>query len=432
MGRTYNAEQIAALLQAGDSRSYHDTGSTAEELTSEYKTRTASFNRLLSRMKAAWTGDSSDSAATSLSSLQEATTVSAENLHNVSMQMNTQGESFSKVKNEVGPGPGPKPEETFASNVFPMFTDTDEKIERWNQESQRVVEAYDTYSNGTGENANVFPSTYGELTGSPEGLKFSIEDSGSDPGKRISNPNVGTSSVSTSSSSTSGGGGGGGSVPSFGGGGVGSGGAGSGAVGTGPSGGALTPGSSSGVGSGLPPGAIRLPDGSIQYPDGTIRTPDGRIIPPGGTRASSRGFGPGSSSGGSSGAGAAAAAGMMGGGMMGGVAAGGGDTAAPRSGFGPGGGSGTGAGPGSGMGGAKAMPGGMGGGMGRGGMGMGGMMGGGAGGRGGKGEDDAEHKDEYYIRQEMDPGLKTEIDEYGEKLVDESTGMTVVPPVIGE
>ncbi len=82
--------------------------------------------------------------------------------------------------------------------------------------------------------------------------------------------------------------------------------------------------------------------------------------------------------------------------------------------------------------GAKAVPGGMGAGMGRG-MGMGGMMGGaGAGGRGSGGDDDKEHKDEYYIKQEMDPGLKTEIDEYGEKLVDESTGMTVVPPVIGE
>lgn len=428
---TYDANQIAQMLQAGDSASYHESGSTSETLTAEFKRRTDSFNRLLGRMESAWTGESSDSAAKSLSALQEATTVSSENLHNVSMQMNTQGESFSKVKNEVGPGPGPQPETTFASDYFPMFTDQDEKLERWNEEAQRVVDAYNTYSNGTNENANVFPSTYGELTGSPEGLKFSIEDSGSDPGKKISNPNVGTGGVNTSSSSSSSGSGGSGSsVPSFGGGGVGSGGGGVGS-GTSPSGGALTPGSSSGVGSGLPPGAIRLPDGSIQYPDGTIRTPDGRIIPPGGTRASSRGFGPGSGSGSSSGAGAAAAAGMMGGGMMGGVAAGSGDTAAPRSGFGPGGGSGAGAG--SGMGGAKAVPGGMGGGMGRGGgMGMGGMMGGGAGGRGGKGEDDAEHKDEYYIRQEMDPGLKTEIDEYGEKLVDESTGMTVVPPVIGE
>jgi uncharacterized protein YukE len=427
------AQQIADLLQPGSSGSYHETGSTSEKLTSEFKARTATFNRLVGKMESAWTGDSSDSAAQSLAALQEATNVSAENLHNVSMQMNTQGESFSKVKNEVGSGPGPQPQETFASNVFPMFTDQDEKISRWNEEAQRVVDAYNTYSDGTSQNANVFPSTYGELTGSPEGLKFSVEDSGGG-GKRISDPGVGgNGSTGTSSASSSGGSGGGGSasVPSFGGG-AGGAGAGGSSGATSPSAGGLTPGSSSGVGAGLPPGAIRLPDGSIQYPDGTIRTPDGRIIPPGGTRASSRGFGPGAGRdglGGAGGAGAAAAAGMMGGGMMGGVA-GGGDTQAPRSGFGPGGGSSSGAGPGAGAGGmgAKAVPGG----MGRGGMGMGGMMGGGGAGRGGGGDDDKEHKDEYYIRQEMDPGLKTEIDEYGEKLVDESTGMTVVPPVIGE
>lgn len=423
----YDANQIAAMLKAGNSRSYHDYGGSTEELTREYQIRTKNFSDLLGRMKSAWTGDASDSASTSLSALQEATTVTGDNLDNVSMQMNTQGESFSNVKNEVGDGPGPKPEETFASNVFPMFTDTDEKISQWNEKSQQVIDAYDTYASGTKQNASVFPSTYGELSGDPKGLTFTVKKSGTG-GKKVSDPGVGGTG-STSASSSGGGGGGSASVPSFGGsGGAGAGGS-SGA--TSPSAGGLTPGSSSGVGAGLPPGAIRLPDGSIQYPDGTIRTPDGRIIPPGGTRASSRGFGPGAGRdglGGAGGAGAAAAAGMMGGGMMGGVA-GGGDTQAPRSGFGPGAGSSSGAGPGAGGMGAKAVPGG----MGRGGMGMGGMMGGGGGaGRGGGGDDDKEHKDEYYIRQEMDPGLKTEIDEYGEKLVDESTGMTVVPPVIGE
>lgn len=67
-------------------------------------------------MKAAWTGDSSDAAATSLSALQEAFTASSDNLHNVSIKMETQGESFNKVKYEVGPGSGPNEED--ASSAF--------------------------------------------------------------------------------------------------------------------------------------------------------------------------------------------------------------------------------------------------------------------------------------------------------------------------
>lgn len=388
MGESLDANQIAALLQPGDSRSYHDTGGSAQQLTAEYKSRTESYNRALGRLKSAWTGDSSDAAATSLSALQEAGTVSAENLHNVSMQMNTQAESFSDVKNKVGSGPGPQPEQTFAGEYFPMFTDNDEQIDAWNEKAQQVVDAYNTYSAGTSENAGAFPSTYGELTGDPKELKFTVEKSDTGGTGQVGSPSGGSGSTGTSAY------GGGGTGAGSGLGGIGTGGAGSGS--TSPSAGGMQPGGSTGVAPGLPPGAIRLPDGSIQYPDGTIRTPDGRIIPPGGTRASSRGFGPGGRD----------------------------------SSFGPGGGASSGAGPG-GMG-AK-VPGGMGaGGMGRG-MGMGGMMGGaGAGRGGGGGDDEKEHKDEYYIKQEMDPGLKTEIDEYGEKLVDESTGMTVVPPVIGE
>src|SRR5690606_16421671 len=104
----YSAEQIAAMLQAGDASTYHETGADAQELTRQFKHRTKNFNELLGKMKSAWTGESSDAAATSLSALQEAFTVSSDNLHRVSQQLDTQGQSFTKVKHEVGTGPGPK------------------------------------------------------------------------------------------------------------------------------------------------------------------------------------------------------------------------------------------------------------------------------------------------------------------------------------
>jgi len=55
----------------------------------------------------------------------------------------------------------------------------------------------------------------------------------------------------------------------------------------------------------------------------------------------------------------------------------------------------------------------------------------GAAGRG-KGEDDKDHKDKYFVKEELDTGLVTEVDELGEKIVDENTGSTVVQPVIGD
>ncbi len=42
------------------------------------------------------------------------------------------------------------------------------------------------------------------------------------------------------------------------------------------------------------------------------------------------------------------------------------------------------------------------------------------------------HKDKYYVKEEFGDGVVVEFDEHGAKSVDENTGHTIVPPVIGE
>lgn len=66
-----------------------------------------------------------------------------------------------------------------------------------------------------------------------------------------------------------------------------------------------------------------------------------------------------------------------------------------------------------------------------GGRGMPGAMGGSGAGRG-KGDDDAEHRNKYALPEQLEDGLSREADEYGERTIDERSGQTVVPPVIGE
>jgi|GEM_PF-3771043 len=189
----------------------------------------------------------------------------------------------------------------------------------------------------------------------------------------------------------------------------------------------------------LPDGTRILPDGTKVLPDGTRVLPNGRVIPPGNTSTS--GFDPagtgsrsgslaGSSAYGSTGVGGGSAGGGAGGvagfGPLGSGAAGGAAGGALGAGKGAGViGPGSPGAAGAGAAAARAGAGGFGP------RGMAGMMGGAAGARG-QGAEDKEHKDQYYIKQEMDPGLKVEYDEHGEKLIDETTGMTVVPSVIGE
>lgn len=415
----YTAQQIADMLQAGaGTGSYQEGSDLSRGLVNDYRERQLSFIRLIGRLEGAWVGESGDAARSAVKPLSDASEVSSQNQNNVSMQMSTQTESFNQVKNTAGTGPGPKPESTFASDWTPIFTDQDEKIDAWNSRAQEIVDAYNTYYNGSQQNADVFPSSYGALTGDPTKLDFNVSSSGG----------AASGGGTTAPSVASGGGAagaGGWTAPSS-------------AGSTSP---AVNPTSSASAG--LPPGAVRLPDGSIRmpdgsirYPDGTIRYPDGRIrkpdgtiimpdgtvIPPGNTMTAGLG-------------GSARGSGEFGppgsGAMAGGAMAAGGVAGAGASGYSPGAGSTTGTapyGPGSAASPAAAAkastsfgP--------RGGM--GGMMGGAGGARGEGGEDD-EHKDRYYIKQEMDAGLEIEHDEHGEKLIDDQTGNLVVRPVIGE
>lgn len=56
----------------------------------------------------------------------------------------------------------------------------------------------------------------------------------------------------------------------------------------------------------------------------------------------------------------------------------------------------------------------------------------GAGGSRGQGAEDGEHKNKYAMPEELDDGLQSEVDEFGEKVIDQETGHTVVNPVIGD
>src|SRR5690606_2366461 len=429
-----------------------------EQLRKRYDEMHQSIARAVSCMRTSWEGDAGEAAASYGDQLAEYTRASADNARLASEVVAAQAETSESFKNAM-PEPIPFSWENEMArarsegNPFEAIKIVSEAMEKQEKSRQAHEQAAQVA-------ANFEKSTYTTVSKAPvfaEPPKFdasgdgggSDRGGGGDSGKSVSNignGHTGTGSPRTGPSSSS-------------------------RDRSGSPSGRIDPpktgtnrpndgGSSNTGGVRLPDGSTRLPDGSTRLPDGTIVKPDGtrvlpdgtrilpdgtrilpdgRVIPPGNTRAagldsgSSTGFGPGSGGGlggstsygspggvGGPGAGGGAATGLA---SVGGGAAGGGGCFAPGKGSGavPCGG-------GSGAGGAAAAKAGPGAGMGRG---MGGMMGGAGAGRG-QGAEDKEHQDQYYIKQEMDPGLQVEYDEHGEKIVDETTGMTVVPSVIGE
>lgn len=416
---------------------------------------------IMGSLNESWRGKAAEGAKGELEMLQKISADAASsNLVPAGSSMEYQSTTHAWARNTLEPMEESPKQANVVERIFSPSTQKQYNAE-WSAKNSYNIDVYSGYSDATTANTDAlskeFPkvpeSKWTELKGPKVGNKI---------GGEIDDPNIGGGG-GTHTSSSGGGESGGGSGSGSGGGGTGSGGGGTGGGGGGTGGGA------GGGGEQLPGGGVRLPDGSIRYPDGTIvypdgskKLPDGTIVYPDGTKKLPNGtiikpdgtiirpngqvIPPGNtSSAGASSSGSDAATGLLaGGGSAAGAGAGAGSGSgggmAGAGGFGPGGGSGSGAGAGmgagKGMGGVPAAgAGGMG--KGAGGMGarggMGGMMGGGGGGGRGQGGDDGnEHKDQYFIKQELDPGLHVEYDEFGEKLIDDSTGLTVVPPVIGE
>ncbi|GAA5105363.1 hypothetical protein [Haloechinothrix salitolerans] len=399
------------------------------------------LSRIVKSLGDAWKGEAAEAAKAEMMELQKVSaTVAKANMEPAQYSYDDESSSHASLRNGLHPVDA-EPEEAGWYGVLPGFDSQEDKNAQWQADNQHNINEYDKFYSRSQQNQRLMNEPFPEI-------KIGDDVNSGDKGRTggvaggggaTSPSSSGSGSAPTAASGYGGGAYGGGSYstsapqvqsPA---------GAGGYYGGTSPagSGGSVTGPSATGPSTGLPPGAERLPDGSIRYPDGTIRypdgtvrTPDGRLIRPGSTTTSGLGTGrPRSGADGGYGPGGAAGPGLAGGAVAGGGAAAG--SASGMAGQPLGGGKAAGAMPSQGAApGGMAAKGGAGFGPGRGGM--GGMMGGAGAGRGQGGDDDGEHQDKYYIKQEMDPGLHVEYDEHGEKLVDESTGFTVVPPVIGE
>ncbi|RSM50163.1 hypothetical protein DMA12_02625 [Amycolatopsis balhimycina DSM 5908] len=161
----YTAQQIVDFLKSGDGPdSLFASSELAQQMAAKHVEARDMMTRLQSAMSEAWSGDAAAQAQAGAGPLLAASEVSAVHLAAAQNSLMTQGADYADLRNKVGDGPGPQPQEDFLSRTFPMLTDKDEQVAGWNAKAQEVVQHYGTYSGQSGDNAAGLPQDYGELT----------------------------------------------------------------------------------------------------------------------------------------------------------------------------------------------------------------------------------------------------------------------------
>ncbi|MEV7091768.1 hypothetical protein AB0M80_02895 [Amycolatopsis sp. NPDC051045] len=161
----YTAQQIVDFLKSGDGpNSLFASSELAQQMATKHIEARDMMTRLQSAMSEAWSGNAAAQAQAGAGPLLAASEVSAVHLAAAQSSLMTQGSDYADLRNKVGDGPGPQPQEDFLSRHLPMLTHKDEEVAGWNAKAREVVQHYGTYNSQSNDNTAALPRDYGELT----------------------------------------------------------------------------------------------------------------------------------------------------------------------------------------------------------------------------------------------------------------------------
>ncbi|GAA1995245.1 hypothetical protein GCM10009754_88130 [Amycolatopsis minnesotensis] len=407
--------EVVEKLRNGRSQEWHDGAVAARGLADEHHQVSDDVNRLLTRLRASWTGRSAEAADARIDKFRAVASSAAERFGANASNLETTAGGFDHAQRNLEPMPPMPPEKNFWDTLVPWKTDVESQIDAYNATASRNLERYNTYASAAQASKSGLSGDYGVL-GAYGGRDFAVAPPPTGPGGLGSHGGHGPVVKHPHEPGHAPGGSAGPGGPA------------------GPGGGpVVVPGGGPGIGGGVVPpsgssGGAMTGGGhdsgggtsSASYVSPETAVGGSTAVPPGsGVSGSTINIGTGAGSG--SGTGSGFGAGMI---------------ASPGSPV-PGGGLGgaTGGKPGEGrMTGAAPRSGGVpseaGGVSARGGAGTRGVSGMGGLAPGGRGkEDDREHKRKYGV-PEVDESV-AEVDEATGKLIDPVTGLPVVPPTIG-
>ncbi|NKQ53248.1 hypothetical protein HFP15_10170 [Amycolatopsis sp. K13G38] len=182
-GRSIDARQIWEQINPGNADSLREGAKSAGHLQTIHQDRVDQINAINQAMDAAWQGDASAQVQAGAHPLGIWLDDSAGNLTRSKTYLDNQGEAFDTVHSKVQEIAATPPHQGFLDHINP-FSDKDQEIEKYNQQGQGNVEAFNAYYQASAQNAAGMPqySAWEGNTFSDGGDNGGGKDDGRDPG----------------------------------------------------------------------------------------------------------------------------------------------------------------------------------------------------------------------------------------------------------
>ncbi|UIJ60097.1 DUF1269 domain-containing protein [Amycolatopsis acidiphila] len=155
-GRTIDARQIWEQIHGGNSDSLHQGASAATSLQSVHDDRAGQIDEINKAMDAAWQGDASMQVQAGAHPLGVWLRDSASNLQKSGSYLTSQGEAFDSAHGKVQEIASTPPHAGFMDHMNP-FSDKDDEINKYNEQGQTNVQAFQAYYQASAQNAAGMP-----------------------------------------------------------------------------------------------------------------------------------------------------------------------------------------------------------------------------------------------------------------------------------
>ncbi|MEU9685857.1 hypothetical protein [Amycolatopsis japonica] len=137
---------------------------------------------VMTALESAWTGGAADAARAKLQPLADSSTSASSSLERNSGLTQTQLDQFVSLKNSLDHEVAADPPTTGTyDDVTPWDTDTEDKVNQYNQKAQANLERYNAYNDQSTSNNTGRTIDYGQL-GAFDGGDFKVDDSQPGPG----------------------------------------------------------------------------------------------------------------------------------------------------------------------------------------------------------------------------------------------------------
>ncbi|MEW2500227.1 hypothetical protein AB0878_07055 [Amycolatopsis sp. NPDC047767] len=156
-------ELVQKILASGGASSWHDGGGKATQLATDHHNLSSDIQRLSTGLESVWTGNGADAAQARIKMFSDATTSAAQTYTTNSQNLTGLAHGFDEMKKALQPMPGTPPHKDFIDVATPWDTDTEDKINQYNQLAQQNLQRYNGYAQQAQTSGQGLKADYGQL-----------------------------------------------------------------------------------------------------------------------------------------------------------------------------------------------------------------------------------------------------------------------------